>query len=457
MRMHWAFAALFAATWGTASNSAAQETFMIEGQVSLRGPCDTWHTSIALAVAGPGPDDVTIIEQTPLDKDRTWYFWDVPKGRYVLVLLGDVEGRREVEVPHRKSIEVKGKCVPPNPPAPPAPPMAGPSTFDRRVGVFYATDRRRETGSKGELAFGEERTQSLTFGRCEVVIPGDHEIGELEKGGLIDFLVDLDSQHRFYLRKTTTLAEPRMIGELQKTIGASEHRELLVFIHGFNVTFNDACLRAAQLYVDLKIDGAPFLYSWASRGRILGYLADSATVEVTEPRLRRLLVALSTQSGATKVHLVAHSMGNRALTGALATLGAASGAGTTKPFAEAVLAAPDVDSEKFRTLVPRMRRAASRLTLYASSRDRAIQLSRLVHRAPRAGEAGRDLQVMEGLDTIDATAVGTDALGHSYYGGKALIFDMFYLLRNGLGPQDRVGLVPRTRGLRPYWQLAGGQ
>ena len=75
---------------------------------------------------------------------------------------------------------------------------------------------------------------------------------------------------------------------------------------------------------------------------------------------------------------------------------------------------------------------ARRITLYASSNDEAIKLSKKVHAYPRAGESGPDIVVVPGLDTIDVSNVDTSLLGHSYFAEKrTVISDLFYLIRDG--------------------------
>src|SRR5262245_31066233 len=91
----------------------------------------------------------------------------------------------------------------------------------------------------------------------------------------------------------------------------------LVFLHGFNVTFEDAAIRAAQIGFDLKVLGATAFFSWPSRGRVTAYPADEATIEASEPAIADFLVDFAANCGAEKVHLIAHSMGNRGLLRAL--------------------------------------------------------------------------------------------------------------------------------------------
>ena len=55
------------------------------------------------------------------------------------------------------------------------------------------------------------------------------------------------------------------------------------------------------------------------------------------------------------------------------------------------------------------------MTLYASSDDLPLKLSRGFHDYARAGEGLPHLLVAEGVETIDATGIDTDMLGHSYF------------------------------------------
>lgn len=125
------------------------------------------------------------------------------------------------------------------------------------------------------------------------------------------------------------------------------------------------------------------------------------------PHLEKFLADVARESGAASVHLIAHSMGNRALTSALREL--AGDLPRDAPlFHEVVLTAPDIDADVFRRdIVPAIRPTARRLTLYASSNDKALIASKEVHGYPRAGESGEHLVVVDGVETIDVTAVDT--------------------------------------------------
>jgi esterase/lipase superfamily enzyme len=120
-------------------------------------------------------------------------------------------------------------------------------------------------------------------------------------------------------------------------------------------------------------------------------------------------------------------------------------------FRQVILAAPDVDADVFRSLARAIRTTADRVTLYASSKDEALAMSKTIHGYPRAGESGPGLVTAEGIDTIDASAVDTDFLGHSYpTGSRSVLSDIYYLIRDGRQPGERFGMraaVNRAPGL----------
>ena len=109
----------------------------------------------------------------------------------------------------------------------------------------------------------------------------------------------------FWADVQRTVAEDRQTGA----------RQALVYLHGYNVTFENAALRAAQIGVDLKFQGILAFYSWPSRGKMTGYIHDEASSDAAEPYLEEFLSRFAEESGAERIHALAHSMGNRAFLG----------------------------------------------------------------------------------------------------------------------------------------------
>jgi esterase/lipase superfamily enzyme len=226
------------------------------------------------------------------------------------------------------------------------------------VRVFYGTDRNDTGDDDPADRFGPERG-SFAYGSCDVSIPRDHRMGELEEPVIFKFLAD-PSKHVVLLDVDRVDADSFFV-RVSRRIDRSSTREAFVFVHGYNVTFEDAARRTAQMSYDLAFDGAPIFYSWPSAGSLDGYARDESNIEWTTPHLREFLSDLALRSGAESIHLIAHSMGNRGLTRALADL---AGTEARARFEEIILTAPDVDAEIFtRDILPRMRAEGSRITL----------------------------------------------------------------------------------------------
>lgn len=333
---------------------------------------------------------------------------------------------------------------------------AGPESTEpasRPVRVYYATDRS-PTGSPDPLAaFAPRRGDGeLRYGACDVSIPRDHRLGELETPSVWWLEFSYDPEEHVTLLQVSPRAPSEFFAELGRETAADA--QLLVFVHGYNVAFADAARRTAQLKYDLGFAGAAVLFSWPSQGETAGYPADEATVDWSWRHLQRFLERLHAEDPARAVYLVAHSMGNRLVARALDAI-AAGGRLPADAFKEVVMAAPDIDSGELLELAANIRRVGARVTLYASANDKALMASRRFHGGqPRAGEAGQHLLLPPGFDVLDASDVDTDLIDHAYFGDSAtLLHDLFSLIRLGLPPPR----TPTTREMRVaqgrYWKL----
>jgi esterase/lipase superfamily enzyme len=318
------------------------------------------------------------------------------------------------------------------------------------VPVFYGTNRAKAADG---VWYGVERGE-LRFGRCLVTVPTDRRIGTIPRPSVWTFFREKPDQHYILARVEESAGKETFSRNLREYIQNCAIRQALVFVHGFNVAFADAVYRTAQIAADLNFQGAPVLFSWPSKGTLhpLGYTHDETQARWALPDLRVFLELVAEQSGADAIHLLAHSMGNRALTEALCQIATAAAKRSRAPFNELMLTAPDIDADTFvRDIAPAMLPASARVTLYASSNDRALAFSKTVHGYPRAGESGDGLVLIDGIDTIDVSAVDTNFVGHFYYGdNRSVLADLFNLMQ-GQAAERRFGLQPRKKNARPYW------
>jgi esterase/lipase superfamily enzyme len=186
---------------------------------------------------------------------------------------------------------------------------------------------------------------------------------------------------------------------------------------------------------------------------LLAYNGDQDTVDFSSPNLQGFLERVARESGALRIHVMAHSMGNRLLTRSLEGL-------VRQPdiqpmFENVIMASPDVNARVFTGIWPQIKAAAKRFTLYASSDDAALIASRKAKGGSdftRLGEAGPNIVVIPGLDTIDASGIDTSLLGHSYEAScKPVRDDLGLLIEKGIAPGDR-HLRQNNDGLG-YWSF----
>jgi esterase/lipase superfamily enzyme len=298
--------------------------------------------------------------------------------------------------------------------------------------------------------FGPRRdaAEKVHYGTCEVSIPPNHKSGELERP---TFGPEDENDH-VVLQRTEELKEQVFFDLLKSKLAELpiSQRDCFVFIHGFNVDFENAARRTAQIHYDLKFTGIPIFFSWPSRANIRHYFSDRNEIEFSRYVIKQFLIDVSERIKAERIHVIAHSMGADATCRAIAELG-----DRGKIFDQIILAAPDIDREVFRQqLVPRLTKTANRTTLYCSKNDLALLASRAFNDGFRAGDSSQGALVTKEIDTIDASDIDTDLLGHSYYGDCIpLLEDVHQLI--GLS------LPPIKRQLRPwpvdeqlqYWTL----
>lgn len=312
------------------------------------------------------------------------------------------------------------------------------------VSLYFVTNRKAVAAAQGY--YGGEEGAGLIYGMAEVTIPVDvHRLGQVEQPAWWQPLADKEDSRRYVVLDNTEELSPAVFCQrLGRETGSGD---LLVFLHGYNVTFEEAAQRAAQLAWDLQFRGRLLLFSWPSQGSLAWYLADEERAAAAAAPLHELLQLLA-EGPWNKVHLLAHSMGNRVMLAGLADQ-----AWPNDKLSQIVFVAADVPVNIFQQKFPRIRQRGTLYTSYASERDRALWLSSLLHKVERVGISRGAPFVTEGLETIDASAVDTSllglGLGHSYFGDKrSMLTDIGYLLREGLTAEHRGFRKEQHKG---YW------
>lgn len=308
------------------------------------------------------------------------------------------------------------------------------------------------------IAFGSSRLSEsktdypLHLGVSQVTLPPKHVPGTLERPTVLKLEWDEDENKHVVLQSLSTL-DPVIFF---KDIEAKQRDSALVFIHGYNVSFDDALRRTAQLTADLKYDGVPILYSWPSRANTLSYTRDEANVGWTVPHLEQFLVDLRQKGNLKQIHVIAHSMGNRALLGAIERIGLRNNS-SGPLLSRIVMAAPDVDALEFKNRYASLvQRVAGATVVYGSRNDRALMLSEHIHGYDRLGLVSGEFASRENVDMIDTSPLDLSMLGHSYYGeSPAVINDIKAFFREQPRASSRPWLQidPAQQPQRIVWRF----
>lgn len=348
------------------------------------------------------------------------------------------------------------------------PALAPLAPLDPRVVEFlFATTREQQPPAPAapstpiRIRFSGERSPTMTYGVASIRIPDDHKIGRIElpyKWKLFGYTLyeqGEQSQKHFTIRQIATLS-PDQWGSV---VRAKAAKRALIFVHGYNTSFEDAALRNAQIIWDLQYPGLSVMFTWASRGETASYFYDRESANHARLSFITLLKSLKETYGIEQVDVLAHSMGNLIVLDALSSY-----AQTSSPtkIGELIMAAPDVDRNLFEQMIPLVHTITAGMTLYASSADKALQLSRIPAGVPRAGDVPAEgPMVLSNLQTIDVTAVGSEIFGlnHTEFAQNRVVMDDIKLiLSTGMRPPhtrlSQIRAFPELPAPTKYWRYA---
>lgn len=327
---------------------------------------------------------------------------------------------------------------------------SGLDTATQRIPILVATTRRYIDAERPGFRYGTTDANALSWGLAQVTVPSYRvrREGDIPRAGSEPLP---DAARVMFMNSLLPADSVRFLQRVSEDLARTRSRDVLVFVHGYNSSFEEAAVRLAQLVADMGFDGTAVLFSWASAGALSGYVRDQQTARNAGYYLLQLLREQLPRTNPDRIHVLAHSMGSEVLSKAMSLVDRAD---SLPRLGQVILAAPDVDARIFaREILPILRERALGVTLYASSEDDALRASRVLNGVWRLGLGGDSVTVLDGLETIDATRVRGDALGHTLFGNSALLSDLYALLTEGRSPADRRLLQARTADGRVFWRF----
>lgn len=266
--------------------------------------------------------------------------------------------------------------------------------------VLVVTTRNPVDGARAKPWFGTERAASPTVARAQLTAPNDGRFS-LASVGLDDWRLD---------RVEPLQAGVDQLGELAKG------GDVLLYVHGFNQTFETAVLDAARLSDAIRFRGDTIAFAWPSRAKLLDYGYDRDSAMWSRDALQAVLEQLLARPASGRVNIVAHSIGTMLAMEALRQLHTQHGDGAAERIGAVIFASPDIDMDVFTSSIRHIGPLASKIIVITATNDRALAVSRwMAGGMTRVGSAEKSKLERLGLRVFDASQEGWGLINHDLF------------------------------------------
>ncbi len=221
--------------------------------------------------------------------------------------------------------------------------------------LIVATTRKPVNGARARPWFGPERASAMIVAHAKLTPPAEGRLS-LASVGLDDW------------RIAAIEPVPRVDGLLGDLTSG---RDVLIYVHGFNQTFEMAALDAARLSDGIMFRGETMVFSWPSKAKLFDYAYDRESAMWSRDALEQVLNGLMASPISGRIHIVAHSIGTMLTMEALRQVYARDGEMVADRIGAVVFASPDIDMDGFSSSVERIGPLASKITVIAATNDRA--------------------------------------------------------------------------------------
>lgn len=314
------------------------------------------------------------------------------------------------------------------------------SVVDASRHKVFITTTREDTEVVGAL-FSELRSDELGLASVEVSVPPTHEIGVLE----VPRSLPPDPRTEFAIIEPTIYETDdgfvsALDAELRKR--PASKREVLFFVHGYNMTTSDALLQVGQFVEDSGFEGVPVLFTWASAGKLSRYVYDLNSALIARPLLIDAS-ALMQRSIATDFHVFAHSMGSFLTMEAMVDVAQKGTFNRTGRLETIVFASPDIDLDLFKSQIAELGTSFDRFFVLLSQDDYALRVSRrIAGGVQRVGSTDADELSALGVNAIDLSQIQDSRSGsHSKFTGSP---EVVQLIGEGLNNAPGYGSRRQT-------------
>lgn len=351
-------------------------------------------------------------------------------------------------------------------------------------GMLYATDRapaRSDVKKASEDRFyTSERGHLLRFGIARIELGKDNFSWEearkislaknrpdeypLKVTDINELGVFHGSYHQFVdkdqLSKKSDLPAKHFAELINKKLVVSHKKDIFIYIPGYKVVFENPVLVATELWHYLGYEGAFIAFSWPSTPKRTAYFSDAETTLTSAHMLRLFLEYLAHNTNAERINIIAYSQGTRLITEAMHDIALINHDKTREEvqhslrIGNVVLVGSDIDRDVMGAyIVDGLLKVPEHLTVYASAKDKALDISKYFfgrsrvgqmyaadEMAPAVAEFLHQTPEISAINVTDAEGAETEN-GHRYFRKSPWASsDILMTLRYDLLPADR-GLV----------------
>jgi esterase/lipase superfamily enzyme len=280
------------------------------------------------------------------------------------------------------------------------------SAISTNPSLLVATTRKSVNGARVKPWFGPERASAMSVARAKLAPP--------DEGRFSLASVGIDDWHLDAIEPVAQIGD--LLGE------ATTARDVLIYVHGFNQTFEMAALDAARLSDGIRFQGDTMVFAWPSKAKLFDYGYDRESAMWSRDALERVLDGLIASRAIGRIHIVAHSIGTMLTMEGLRQLYARYGDATAERIGAVVFASPDIDMDVFASSVERIGPLASKITIIIATNDRALAVSGWIAGGiSRVGAAEKTRLEGFGLRVIDASEQGWGIINHDLFLSNAQI------------------------------------
>ncbi|WP_189495707.1 alpha/beta hydrolase [Algimonas arctica] len=240
---------------------------------------------------------------------------------------------------------------------------------------------------------------------------------------------------------------------LTQELLSRETGKVVLYVHGFNTSFEHGVFDLLELTAASGWDGVPILYSWPTgSNNILSYFADTQDGAFSVYHLKETLRIIAATEAVDDVTIIAHSHGASIATTALRELlietrGSGLSMRDTYRISTLVLAAPDIDIGVMeqRLVAEEFGLGFKQINVYLNSDDNALGFAAKLLGAPRFGAMTPDEMSPESKAVFRSVKsvhfiIVTDAVGkarHSHFRlHPGVLADIAITIRTGAEPSD---------------------